>query len=122
MDIKKAIVSAVVLYALIFLLASALLNTITGVVFGAVMVIGGAVLTFLVAKYYYFKGMDAKNPVMEGLKLGIVLVVVAFLIEVPVMVYGFAATQGWGYFKSWNIMLGYLLMLVVPIFAAYKKK
>lgn len=121
MNIKKAIVSAVVLYALIFLLASALLNTITGIMFGTVMVVGGAVLTFLIAKYYYFKGMKVAKPIQEGLKLGIVMVVVAFLIEVPVMVYGFAATQRWSYFMSWNIVLGYILMLIVPILAAYKK-
>lgn len=122
MNIKKAIASAVILYALVFLLGSGLLLAITNqTIFGAVMIVGGAVLTFLIAKYYYFKGMKVAKPVQEGLKLGIVLLIVAFLIEVPVMVYGFAAAQGWSYFMSWNIVLGYLLMLVVPILAAYKK-
>ncbi|MFH0832991.1 MAG: hypothetical protein V1900_04690 [Candidatus Aenigmatarchaeota archaeon] len=124
MNIKKALISAVILYALIFLWASILMFVakMTGDAFSVAMLVSGALLTFIVAKYYYFKSMKIVKPINEGLMLGVVFAVVTFVIEVPVMVYGFASTQGWNYFTSWSIMLSYLLALVVPIAAAYKKK
>ena len=91
-------------------------------IFGSITLIISAILTFLISKYYYFKGMRITNPVKDGLVLGIILLVIVILIEIPVMVYGFAAQQGWNYFMTWHILLGYFLMLIVPIFSAYKAK
>lgn len=122
MDIRKAIVSAVVLYAVIFLVASVLMGSVNGTMLGLITVLTAIALTFLIANKYYFKGMKIKNPVREGLMLGLVLVVVSIAIEISVMFFGFAANQGWDWFMTWHVMLGYLLMLVVPVFAAYKKK
>ena len=123
MNIKKAIISGVILYALIFLLASALLFVVPNEsVFGSIIVVIVAILTYLIAKNYYFKGMKISNPIKEGLILGIILVIIIIIIEIPVMVYGFAVEQGWNYFTTWHILLGYILTVVVPIFAAYKKK
>lgn len=123
MNIKKAIVSAVILYAIVFLAASGLLLTVTDeTIFGSIMVVIVAVLTFFIAKDYYFKGMEVKNPVKEGLILGIVIDIIFILIEIPVMVYGFAAEKGWGHFMAWNILLGYILVLMVSILAAYKAR
>jgi len=125
MKIKKAIISGVILYALIFLLASGLMF-VAGIqdetIFGSLMVIIVAVLTFLISKNYYFKGMKISNPVKEGLTLGILLLVIVFVIEIPVMVFGFAAENGWNYFMTWHILLGYTLTVIVPILAAYKIK
>jgi hypothetical protein len=122
MNLKKAIVSAIVLYAIIFLVASALLFIKDDLVFGSIMVVLSAVLTFLISKLYYFKGMRVYKPLKEGLMLGITLVVIIVLIEIPVMVYGFASQMGWNYFMNWHILLGYLLTLIVPVLVAYRAK
>ena len=123
MDIKKALVTAVIWYALIFFIASILMFVLnlTGVIFGAAMVIFAAILAYVIPRYYYFKeGVD--NPIKEGLLLCIVVVVISFLLEVLVMVYGFAKDQGWNYFNSWSIIVGYLIALIVPVVAAYQAK
>jgi len=120
MKLGKAIVSGIILYAVIFLAASAML-TLSSTTFGFIMVILVAVLTFIVSKYFYFKGMQVANPVKEGILLGLALVIVMFIIEVPVMVYGFAKDLGWAYFNTWHIVLGYGLALITPVFAAPRK-
>lgn len=124
MNLKKAIVSAIILYAVMFLVASALLSTLgqNDTIFGSILVVLSVILTFLISKEYYFKGAKVSSPIKEGLMLGIVLVVVAVLIDIPVMVYGFAAQSGWNYFMYWHLQLGYLLTLVVPVLVAYKSK
>ena len=124
MNLKKAIVSAIILYAIMFLVASALLSTLgqNDTIFGLVLIVLSVILTFLISKEYYFKGAKISNPIKEGLMLGIVLVVVAVLIDIPVMVYGFAAQSGWNYFMMWHLQLGYLLTLLIPILVARKAK
>jgi len=134
--------TAVVWYAVMFLIASAMIAIISSMptaavttytfleislgpqanpVFGIVIVISSAILAYLLSRYYYFKG-KVKDPAKEGLMLGIVVVVISFIIEIPVMVYGFAAAIGWNYFLSWNIIVGYLLALLIPVFAAYQSR
>lgn len=122
MNLKKAIVSAIILYAIMFLVASALLFIQDETIFGSILIVLSIILTFLISKEYYFKGAKVSNPIKEGLMLGIVLVIVAVLIDIPVMVYGFAAQSGWNYFMMWHLLLGYLLTLVIPILVAYKSK
>jgi hypothetical protein len=122
MNFKKAVVSAIVLYALVFLAACVLMFVLTGLAFDSAMVVVGAVLTFLVSKHFYFNKIKVKKPVVEGLKLGMVFAITSFLIETLVMVYGFAASQGWNYFLTWHMLLGYVLMLVVPVFAVRKSR
>ena len=122
MKIKKAIISAIILYAIMFLVASALLFIQNETIFGSILIVLSVILTFLISKEYYFKGAKISNPIKEGLMLGIVLVIVAVLIDIPVMVYGFASQVGWNYFMYWHLQLGYLLTLVIPILVAYKSK
>jgi len=124
MDVKKALIGSVVLYALVFLAASGLMFAfpVESMGFKIVMPILAATLTFVIANYYYFQNFTIKDPVSDGLAVGVTFAVVGFLIEIPVMVYGFAAEQGWNYFTQWNLMLGYLLTIVVPILVAYMKK
>lgn len=121
MNIKKAIVSAIVLYATMFLVASALLFIKNEIIFGSILITLSVVLTSLISKEYYFKGLKITNPIKEGFMLGLILVVIAILIDIPVMVYGFA-TDGWNYFMSWDIIIGYILTLFIPIIPAYKAK
>jgi uncharacterized membrane protein (DUF441 family) len=124
MNIKKAIISAIILYAVMFLVASALLSTIgqNDTIFGSILVVLSVTLTFLISREYYFKGVKVSSPIKEGFMFGIVLVIVAVLIDIPVMVYGFAAQSGWNYFMYWHLQLGYLLTLIVPILVAYRTK
>lgn len=122
-NLKKALVASVILYAVIFLAASGLMAMfpVDSMNFRMLMPIISTVLTFLVAKYYYFKGIEISSPLKEGLGLGITFAAIAFVIEVPLMVYYFAAEQGWRYFMQWNLMLGYLLTIIVPAVVAYTK-
>ena len=150
MKLLKAIVSGIIIYAVIFLAAYAMLS-LTETTFGFIMVILAAVLTFIVSKYFYFKNMQVASPVKEGVLLGLTLVIVMFiidlgltlvmvmfigvLIEVPAMtllfklfgehdllaIYGFAKDLGWAYFNNWHILLGYGLTLITPVFAAPRK-
>lgn len=122
MNLKKAIVSAIVQYAVIFLVASALLFIKDDNIFGSITLLVSAVLTYLISREYYFKGMKVGKPLKEGIMLGVVMDVIIFLIEVPVMVYGFAAQSGWKYFLSWHLILGYLLTIVIPVLVAYRTK
>lgn len=123
LDLKKAVASAVVAYALMFLAASALMLWIADImVYGTALFLALIVITAVVTKYYYFEGVKKiKKPFEEGLGLGIVYVLVSIAMDIVLMVYGFAAEVGWPYLMSWDILLGYLIMLVVPIVVAYKK-
>jgi uncharacterized iron-regulated membrane protein len=83
MKLLKAIVSGIILYAVIFLAASAMLS-LSETTFGFRMyitVILAAVLTFIVSKYFYFKNMQVASPVKEGVLLGLTLVIVMFIID-----------------------------------------
>jgi len=122
MNIKKTIISAIIQYAIIFLVASALLFIKDETIFGSITLIVSVVLTFLISKYFYFKGMQISNPLKEGLMFGIAVTVIIFLIEIPVMVYGFASQMGWSYFMSWNLIAGYILTIIIPVIVAYKFK
>jgi hypothetical protein len=122
MNIKKAVISAIVMYAIIFLVASALLFIKDETIFGSIMIVLSAVLTFLVSKEFYFKGAKVSNPIKEGLLFGAIMVAIAILIDIPVMVYGFASQMGWNYFMTWHLIVGYLLGLLVPVLVAYRMK
>jgi len=122
MNLKKAIISAIFLYAIIFLVASTLLFIKDENIFGSITLVVSAILMFLFSKEYYFRGMKVTDPFKEGLIFGIVVTVIIFLLEVLVMVYGFASDVGWNYFLSWHLIVGYLLNILIPILVAYKMK
>ncbi len=123
MDLKKAVVSAIIMYAIIFLIASALVFNIQDeAIFGSIMVILVIILSYLLSSKFYFKGLTVSNPIKDGLAFGLVVAVISFIIEIPVMVYGFAAQQGWGYFADTYIIAGYIMMLIIPVIVAYRKK
>ncbi len=92
----------------------------TDITFQVIMVIFAVIIAYLLANYYYFKKKPRK-PLNEGLAYGIVMAIVSFVIEAIVMVYGFASAQGWDYFMTWNIILGYTLVIIIPVLVAYKK-
>jgi len=117
LDYKKALKSAVVLYALIFTFVSALMFYVPQAFYNAVSVVMAAVLIFIVAKHY-FKWYKPANPVASGLALGVTFAAVMFVLDVALMVYGFASQLGWSYFASYSQMVGYALTIVIPVLAA----
>ena len=123
MDIKRALISAFVLYALIFLIASGLMFVLKDYnVFGAATLVAGIAATYFISNKYYFAKVKVKDAVKDGLMLGLVFVIVTFLLDVPLLVYGFAKDQGWNFFMAWHVIIGYISALVVPVIAAKMKK
>jgi len=120
---KQAILAGVINYAVLFLAISAMMFTpLWGTPAQTYLnMVVGLVVTYFVASYLYFK-KKPKEPLKEGICLGIVFAVISFLIEIPVMAYGFAAAQGWAWFTQWNMIVSYVLCVVAVVAAAMMKK
>ena len=71
---------------------------------------------FLVSKWYF--PTEPKSPLKEGLILGLWLALCTFAIELVLWYYSF----GWSYFLNIIVLLQYLFIIIVPIFAAKMKK
>ena len=71
---------------------------------------------FLVSKWYF--PTQPKSPLKEGLILGLWLALLTFAIELVLWYYSF----GWSYFLNIIVLLQYLFIIIVPIFAAKLKK
>jgi hypothetical protein len=151
MNIKKAIVSAVILYAILFLF-DLMIRWVLMIVderFGIIMVVISAITTFLIAKEYYFRGSQLVKPVKEGLMLGLVMLAISFIINLPLWIYnGFISFGQIGWLIDttirmstsleamvfwsirhgelliidWTWILSYILTLLVPALVAYIKK
>ncbi len=70
---------------------------------------------FLLTRYHYFK-QKPKNPLTDGLLFGILLAAITFIIEVPLIVYGFG--MGLETYLIWLVWIQYLLVIISPIVAA----
>ena len=77
-----------------------------------------AITIFLLTRYYYFR-QKPKNPLTEGLLLGIILAAITFIIEIKLIVYGFG--MGWEIYQFWIIWIQYPLVIVSAIIAALTK-
>jgi hypothetical protein len=123
LNYKQAIIAGVISEAVIFLLVSAMMFTpLWGTEMQSYLnILVGAVVAYLVAYYFYFK-KKPKEPLKEGLLLGVAFVAISVVIEIPVMVYGFAASTGWAWFAQWNLWASYVLGIVACIIAAKMKK
>jgi hypothetical protein len=124
MDIKKVLITGVIIFAVVFLLASVLLFVVAlqEPVFGIIMIVLSSTIVYAVVRYYYMKDITLDNPLKDGIVLGIAISLVVFILEAITMVYGFAADEGWAYFTRPTIMIGYLIMVLIPVVAAYLKK
>ncbi len=122
-DYKRALITAVIFYAVIFLIISAMMFTpLWGIeAMKYVNLVMGFVLAYLLAWKFYFKAKPV-NYLKEGLCLGLVMAAVSFVIEIPVMVYGYAASQGWNWFMQWNLWAGYVVGIIACILAGKMKK
>lgn len=124
MDLKKVLISGVIIFAVIFLLASVLMFVVIlqEPVFGVVMLVLSSIIVYLIVRYYYLKDVSLDKPIKEGIALGIGIALVVFILEAITMVYGFAADQGWSYFAKPTIIIGYVLIVFIPVMAGYLKK
>ena len=123
LNYKQAILAGVISEAVIFLLISAMMFTpLWGTeVQKYINMLVGVIVAYLVAYYFYFK-KKPKEPLKEGLLLGIAFVAISVIIEIPVMVYGFAASTGWAWFAQWHLLASYVLGIVACMVAATMKK
>ena len=122
-NLKKSIISAVIYYAIIFLAVSLLMFgpvKLEGITLNITTWIISAISIYLLGTKYYFK-TKSFSPFKDGLYFGLAVLIVAIIIEIPVMVYGFAADQGWAWFTQPKMIISYLLILVVAIYTAYRK-
>ena len=104
-----------------FWLASALMILMppTNTVFQIMMWVVSAVTAYFLAKYFYVAKKE-KNNYVEGISLGVAMIVVSALMEVVTMVYGFAADVGWLWFMDPYLWAGYLLVIVSSVIALKK--
>ena len=114
---KKTIIIGIVYYAVTFFF-SGIARSIMPEVIIVVWWIVSAIVLFLLVKYYYFK-QKPENPIKIGLTLGTLLAIITFIIEVPLLVYGFGI--GWGHYQIWYVWIQYLLVIISPIIAAIMK-
>jgi len=77
-----------------------------------------AITIFLLTRYYYFREKP-KNPLIDGVVLGILLAAITAIMEITLIVYGFG--MGWGIYQFWIIWIQYPLVLTTPIIAALSK-
>jgi putative flippase GtrA len=89
--------------------------------FNYMSIVLGLALAYFLAKYFYFK-KKPKEPLKEGLLLGLVVAAVSAAIEIPLMVYGYAALIGWAWFAQWTTIAGYALTVVACVLAAMSKE
>lgn len=122
-DYKKIAIAGFLNYAVIFLATSIMMFSLgmAGLIFNMVTWLVVALSVYLIAERYCF-AKRPKKPFHEGLMFGIGMAVVSIVLDIPVMVYGFAATVGWAWFFQWELTVGYLVMIAVPILVAMSKK
>ncbi len=70
------------------------------------------IMLFVMVRYFYFKEKPDSSW-LKGLGLGILLLVITFIIEVNLLVYGFGL--GWSLYSIWTVWIKYALVLIVPI-------
>ena len=101
LDLKKALISGVVYYVITFIVASAamMLFATGSMEMSAIMWVEAIIVMFLLANYYYFTAKP-KSFLMEGLVFGIVVAIIALVLEIIVLVYAMGA--GWEMYSSWE--------------------
>ena len=115
-DIQKILVISVVNYALI-LAVSFTISLILSELFSVVLIIMTIVSTFLLVYHWYYT-TKPQSPLKDGFIVGLILALVTFFIEFSLWFYNF----GWFYFLNFVVLLQYILIIIVPIFAAFLKK
>lgn len=104
----KGILMGLLTWVAGFIIGSIIMFTAGKDMIGIIMIFVMPIVTALIAMWYL-----KKNPGMsEGLKLGIIWVIVSVILDVLVLVLAFG--NGFSYFTSWTFLVGYAEMLLVP--------
>jgi hypothetical protein len=123
MNLKQATISGLITYFIIFIAGSILLFGfgIAMNLFGLIMLAIMPFVIFLVAKYLYFNKIKITQR-KEGLYLGIYWLVIALVVDIIILVYGF--NVGWDYFlrANWSMLVGYAEYVVFAFLAGYFSK
>jgi hypothetical protein len=123
MNIKQATISGLITYFTIFIIGSILLFGlgITMNLFGIVMLLIMPFVIFLIAKYLYFNKIKVRQRI-EGLYLGIYWLVIAILLDIIILFYGF--NIGWNYFlkANWTMPFRYADYVIFAFLASYFSK
>jgi hypothetical protein len=123
MNIKQATIAGLITYFIIFIMGSILLFGlgITMNLFGLIMLLIMPFGIFIVAKYLYFNRVKVRQRI-EGLYLGIYWLVIAILLDIIILVYGF--NIGWNYFlkANWTMPVGYAEYVIFAFLAGYFSK
>jgi len=115
-DIQKLLVISVVNYALI-LAVSFIISLILSELFSVVLIIMTILSTFLLVYHWYYT-KKPQSPLKDGFIVGLILALITFFIEFSLWFYNF----GWFYFLNFFVLAQYILIIIVPIFAALFKE
>ncbi|OGB89448.1 hypothetical protein A2625_00500 [candidate division WOR-1 bacterium RIFCSPHIGHO2_01_FULL_53_15] len=108
MNWGKAIGYGIVLYAIMFLVASVLMFGVklTGDVFGVSMLVITAVILYFAAGMYKVKSLN------DGLQVGLVWLVIEAILDYTVIVQIF--NKGSLSFYNWSLLTAYVLIVAIP--------
>jgi len=122
-DYKKILIAGLLNYAVIFLATTVFMFVlgVSGMVFAVMTWVTIALTVYLLSQNYYFT-KKPKKPLNEGLMLGLGIGAISFVIEIFVMVNGFASDMGWSWFMQWEVWVSYLVMVITPVCVAMSKK
>ncbi|MHA1669400.1 MAG: hypothetical protein ACTSV5_02355 [Promethearchaeota archaeon] len=115
-DLQKSLLISVINYVII-LAVSVLVSTIFPGTFDIAWLSIIIISLFLLVYYYYFPTKPIA-PLKEGIILGVLLALFTFVIEFILWYSNF----GWLYFWNFIIFFQYILIIIIPVFAALLKK
>ena len=112
------ILKALGLGALIYVVASMVISVFIGfkVPTDSLLVKMMTLLAVLITIVLSARSLRA-NSIKEALGYSLIWVMVNFVLDILVT----TRFAGWGFFGQWNIILGYLLILIVPLSAVKKQ-
>ena len=112
-DIIKILLISLVNYFLIFAVSTFIFLEFISIAWPIMTIIS----TFLLVYYWYF-ATKPKSPIKEGFIIGLIIALVTFVIEFLM----WFSTFNWFYFLYPIVILQYILLIIVPIFAAIFKE
>ena len=112
LNYKKLFGLGILIWAIAYLVACIFVayKTMDSLIAGIVVVIALALAAF-------FAGRSLKlSSVVEILKYSICWVIIAFILDLILTV----PFTGWGIFSSWHLIVGYLLIIFLPLLSVKK--
>ena len=113
-DLQKILLISVINYMIVFGVSFLISSFFS---FDVVWLLMITLSIFLLVYYWYFSAKP-KSPIKEGIIIGLLLALFTFVIEFLL----WFSIFGWFYFWNFSILLQYVLIIIVPIFAALLKK